>query len=230
MLKEVIDSLFFDYYGEHLFCIEAVIEKLLERIAEIDSRREERHEGKLCDNVRYRIKTPESTKAKLKKRGFPTHVQSARENLYDIAGIRIICPYMDDVYKMAQEIASCSDIEVVEIKDYIKNPKKNGYRRYHMIVKTPIIHAGETRYAVCEIQLRTMVMNSWAACEHQLKYKSDNIHDEKHIELLKKCADEMLKIDCSMMKIRDLILVQNAVGSIHESPAIPKTEQVQFSS
>ncbi len=204
MLKEVNESIYFDYYRENLFYIEAVIEKLLERIKEIDSRREERGERRLCDNMRYRIKRPESMKAKLEKRGFDTDVNSAMKNLCDAAGIRIMCPYMDDVYAMADEIARCSDIEVLEIKDYIRNPKENGYRSYHMIVKTPVLYRGETRCAVAEIQIRTIVMNSWAVAEHQLKYKKD-VTNKESVALLKRCADEMLKIDYSMMKIRDMM-------------------------
>lgn len=204
MLKEINESLYFDYYRENLFYIEAVIEKLLERIKEIDSRREARGERRLCDNVRYRIKSPESMKAKLEKRGFDTDVGSAMKNLYDAAGIRIMCPYMDNVYIMADEIARCSDIEVLEVKDYIRNPKENGYRSYHIIVKTPVLYRGETRYAVAEIQIRTIVMNSWAVAEHQLKYKKD-VTNEESVALLKRCADEMLKIDYSMMKIRDMM-------------------------
>lgn len=205
MLKEAVNSLYFDYYKENLFYIEAVLEKLLERIHDIDTRREQSGERKLCDNVRYRIKSPESMQAKLKKRGLAVNVESAMENLYDAAGIRIICPYMDDVYIMAEELAKCSDIEVVEVKDYIKNPKKNGYRSYHMIVQTPVKYNGSTHYVVAEIQIRTMVMNSWASAEHQLRYKNSDEKDEKHIELLKRCADEMLQIDKSMMKIRDMM-------------------------
>lgn len=204
MLKEVTESLYFDYYREDLFYIEAVIEKLLDRIKDIDARREERGERRLCDNVRYRIKSPESMKKKLEKRGFETDASSAVKNLYDAAGIRIICPYIDDVYIMAREIARCSDIEVIKVKDYIKNPKENGYRSYHMIVKTPVLHQGETRFFVAEIQIRTMVMNSWAACEHQLRYKKD-VTDSESVALLKRCADEMLKIDYSMMKIRGMM-------------------------
>lgn len=204
MLKEVTQSVYFDYYGENLFYIEAVIEKLLERIHEIDSRREARGERKLTDNVRYRIKSPESMKAKLKKRGFETDAQSALTNLYDAAGLRIICPYIDDVYLMAEKLSRCSDIEVIDIKDYIKNPKENGYRSYHMILKTPVLCNGETKHAVAEVQIRTMVMNSWASCEHQLKYKKD-VSAKKSVELLKRCADEMLKIDYSMLAIRGMM-------------------------
>lgn len=205
MLKEVTNSLYFDYYRENLFYIEAVLEKLLDRISEIDSRREMSGERRLVDNVRYRIKSPESMQAKLKKRGFATDVETAMKKLYDAAGIRIICPYMDDVYTMAKEIAKCSDIEVIEVKDYIKNPKENGYRSYHMIVETPVVYEGETHYVVAEIQIRTMVMNSWASAEHQLRYKSKNPKDEGHIDMLKRCAEEMLKIDYSMMKIREMM-------------------------
>ena len=205
MLKEVADSLYFDYYKENIFELEAVIEKLLERIGDIEKKREVNKERKLSDNVRYRIKSPESMKKKLEKRGFDTDVESAMENIYDAAGIRILCPYIDDVYTMAKEIASHSDIEVCLVKDYIKNPKENGYRSYHMILKTPVLLAGVTHFAKCEIQIRTMVMNSWASAEHQLRYKSKDARDEKHVELLKRCADEMLKIDYSMMKIRDMM-------------------------
>ena len=204
MLKEVKDSIYFDYYKENLFYIEEVIEKLTERIHEIDERREARGKRKLCDNVRYRIKSPESMKEKLERRGFATDATSAMKNVYDAAGIRIMCPYMDDVYIMARELSRCSDIRVLEIKDYIRNPKENGYRSYHMIVETPVLYNGETRHVVAEVQIRTIVMNSWAVAEHQLKYKKD-VTDEESVALLKRCADEMLKIDYSMMKIRNMM-------------------------
>ncbi len=204
MLKEAINSTYFDYYKENLFYLEEAIEKLVERIYEIDQRREARGQRKLCDNVRYRIKNPKSMEEKLKKRGFESGGKSAVVNVYDAAGIRIICPYIDDVYVMAKELGKCSDIEVKEIKDYIRNPKKNGYRSYHMIVRTGILNKGRTHYVTVEIQIRTMVMNSWASAEHQLKYKKDT-NDEESRTLLKRCADEMLKIDYSMMKIRDMM-------------------------
>lgn len=204
MLKEVSDGLYFDYYRENLFYIEAVIEKLLARIEEIDERRELRGERRCCEHVQYRIKSPESMMLKLKKRGFGTDVASAMRNVYDAAGIRIICAYIDDVYSIARYLARCSDIEIVEIKDYIKNPKKNGYRSYHMILKTQVLYNGETRFVTAEVQIRTIVMNSWATCEHQMKYKKA-VTDEESVELLKKCAEEMLKIDCSMMRIRDMM-------------------------
>ncbi len=204
MLKEAINSTYFDYYKEDLFCLEGGIEKLLARIEEIDSRREGRGKRKLADNVRYRIKSPESMEEKLKKRGLEPGGKSAVTNMCDAAGIRVICPYVDDVYQMAKEIEKCSDIEVLEVKDYIRNPKPNGYRSYHMIVKTDILYKGRTYYVTVEIQIRTMVMNSWASAEHQLKYKKDTT-DEESCALLKRCADEMLKIDYSMMKIRDMM-------------------------
>ena len=204
MLKEVTQSAYFDYYGENLFYIEAVIEKLLDRINEIDARREARGERRLCENVRYRIKSPESMMGKLERRGLETDCVSAMKNLCDAAGIRIICPYMDDVYVMARELSRCSDIEIIEIKDYIRNPKENGYRSYHLIVETGILYKGETRHVIAEIQIRTIVMNSWAVAEHQLKYKKA-AKDATSTALLKRCADEMLKIDYSMMKIRDMM-------------------------
>lgn len=204
MLKEAINSTYFDYYKDSLFCLEAGIEKMVARIEEIDARREMRGQRKLSDNVRYRIKSPESMEEKLKKRGLPTGGESAVTNVCDAAGIRVICPYVDDVYQMAREIEKCSDITIKEVKDYIRNPKPNGYRSYHMIIETAVVFKGKTHFVTVEIQIRTMVMNSWASAEHQLKYKK-NTTDAESCELLKRCADEMLKIDYSMMRIRDMM-------------------------
>ncbi|MGM9552543.1 MAG: GTP pyrophosphokinase family protein [Clostridia bacterium] len=205
MLKEATNSIYYDFYRENLLYLEAVIEKMLDRISEIEKKRELNGQRKLSDNVRYRIKNPESMKAKLEKKGFPATGESAIINVNDAAGIRIICPYIDDVYTMAEKLSAHSDIEVCEVKDYIKNPKENGYRSYHLIIRTPIVYKGETHFVKCEIQIRSMVMNSWASAEHQLRYKNNDLSDAKQIELLKKCADEMLKIDYSMMRIRDMM-------------------------
>lgn len=205
MIKEATNGEFYDFYGINLFFLEAVTEKLLERIDEIDAHREASGERKLCDNVRYRIKSPESMRAKLRKRGFTVNGASAVKNVYDAAGIRIICQYIDDVYTIADILSKQSDINVIEIKDYIEKPKKNGYRSYHMIVETPVCYMGETHFIKAEIQIRTMVMNSWASAEHQMKYKKEHGGDAASVEMLRKCAEEMLEMDYSMMKIRKIL-------------------------
>lgn len=210
MIKEASDGGFYDFYGINLFFLEAVTEKLVERIGEIDARREASGERKLCDNIRYRIKSPDSMKAKLRKRGLPVSAASAMMNVYDAAGIRIICPYIDDVYLIADIISKQSDMNVIEVKDYIKNPKQNGYRSYHMILETPIRYMGETHFVKAEIQIRTMVMNSWASAEHQLKYKKEHGADVASVEMLRKCAEEMLQIDYAMMKIRKTMQPEDA--------------------
>ncbi len=202
LLKEISDGGYFDYYGINLFFLEAVVEKLLERIDDIDKKREMMGERKLCDNVRYRIKSPESMKAKLRKRGFSETAESAMRNVCDAAGIRIICPYIDDCYAMAEILTKQSDIEVVEVKDYIAHPKANGYRSYHMIIETAVRYMGQTHFVRAEIQIRTMVMNSWASAEHQMKYKKDRGEITADEEMLRQCAEEMLAIDYSMMEIR----------------------------
>lgn len=212
MIKEASDGGFYDFYGINLFFLEAVTEKLVERIDEIDTRREASGERKLCDNVRYRIKSPDSMKAKLRKRGLPVSAASAMMNVYDAAGIRIICPYIDDVYLIADIISKQSDINVIEVKDYIKNPKQNGYRSYHMIVETSVCYMGETHFVRAEIQIRTMVMNSWASAEHQLKYKKEHGGDVASVEMLRKCAEEMLQIDYAMMKIRKMMQPEDTVS------------------
>lgn len=205
MIKEAVNGEFFDFYKNDLFLLEAVTEKLLERIYEIDERRAAMGERKIVDNVRHRIKSPESMRAKLRKRGFAETGESAMKNVCDAAGIRIICPYIDDVYTVADILSRQSDIYVVEVKDYIKRPKDNGYRSYHMIVKTPVLCGGDTHFVTAEIQIRTMVMNSWASAEHQLKYKGRGEADEKSVEMLRRCAEEMYSIDRSMLRIRNMM-------------------------
>ena len=152
--------------------------------------------------IKSRLKTPESIASKLKRNGFEVSMQSAVENLNDIAGIRIICSFIDDIYKIADMIAKQDDITVIQIKDYLKNPKPNGYRSLHMIVEIPVFFSDRKRTLRGEIQIRTIAMDFWATLEHQLKYKKD-IHDsEKIVAQLRDCATRIAETDEQMQDIR----------------------------
>jgi len=152
-----------------------------------------------------RVKSPMSIFHKLQKRGHELSVQSARDNLTDIAGVRVICSYIDDIYLIADLISSQSDITVVRRSDYIKNPKPNGYRSLHLIVTIPVFLSDRTEPVHVEIQIRTIAMDFWASIEHELTYKLDKRKSESVMKELKDCADLIFDTDKKMQTLYDNI-------------------------
>ena len=154
------------------------------------------------ESISCRLKSPKSIIEKLERKGFEISVKGIEENLNDVAGIRVICSFPDDIYLLSQRLCSQDDIRVIEIKDYIKNPKPNGYRSLHLILEIPIFLLNEKKYMRVEVQFRTIAMDFWASLEHKLKYKKD-ISDAKNeiADQLKTCADEISKLDLKMQDI-----------------------------
>ncbi len=152
-------------------------------------------------HIEYRLKSPKSIVEKLQRKGCPVSIQSVRENLYDVAGVRVICNYIDDIYKIVDFLSMQDDIHVVRIRDYIKEPKKNGYRSLHMVVNIPVFLSTGKESVNVEIQIRTIAMDFWASLEHQLKYKSSAQSGEKVKKLLTECADEINEVDRKMQDI-----------------------------
>ena len=139
------------------------------------------------------------------RRGFPVNINSVMENLNDVAGVRVICSFIDDIYKVASMFASQDDITVLEIKDYIKNPKENGYRSYHMIVEIPVFFSNVKQHIKVEVQLRTIAMDFWATLEHSMKYKKNIKNGEEILLELKECAELITEADCRMQEINNKI-------------------------
>ena len=157
--------------------------------------------------IKTRLKTSESIGNKLLKKGFPLTLRSIEENLFDVAGIRVICTYVDDIYNLADCLLSQDDIKLIRKKDYIKNPKDNGYRSLHLIVEIPIFLVGEKKYVKAEIQLRTVSMESWSNVEHSLCYKKE-LSSELALEARKKLleyANACYNIDLDMQALREKI-------------------------
>ena len=153
-------------------------------------------------SIKSRLKRPISMKEKLERRGIPVSVDAIENNLNDVAGIRVICSFVEDVYTIAEAFLKQDDISLVEIKDYIANPKPNGYRSLHLIVTVPIFLAKEKRTMKVEIQLRTIAMDFWASLEHQLRYKKDiDFTPEMETELLE-CAEMAAELDARMDRLR----------------------------
>ena len=123
------------------------------------------------ESIETRLKKPRSIYEKMNRLGLPISVDAIEKNLNDIAGVRVICSFVDDIYKLADMLAVQDDVYVVRTKDYIKNPKESGYRSLHMIVEVPIFLSNEKRYMRVEVQLRTIAMDFWASLEHKLRYK-----------------------------------------------------------
>lgn len=155
--------------------------------------------------IKTRIKKPLSIVNKMKKRGLEISIDSMMENLNDVAGVRVICCFIDDIYDVARWLASQDDIRLLQVKDYIKNPKPNGYRSLHLIVEIPVFFSKGKQLMRVEVQIRTIAMDFWASLDHQLRYKKDVPDSEKIMEELKECADVIAETDSRMQKIREKI-------------------------
>lgn len=155
--------------------------------------------------IKSRVKKPLSIVDKLQRLGKEINVESIMGSLNDVAGIRVIASFVDDVYKIADILVKQDDIFLVEAKDYIKNPKPNGYRSYHLIIEVPVFFSQKKQRVRVEVQIRTVAMDFWASLEHQVKYKKE-LKDTKEIEReLKECADTIAATDVQMMNIRNKI-------------------------
>ena len=163
------------------------------------------HDRNPINSIKTRLKSPVSMQEKLNKKGLKFRVNDIEENLNDVAGIRVICSFVDDVYLIADALLKQDDITLISKKDYIKNPKPNGYRSLHLIVTVPIFLAHEKRIMKVEIQLRTIAMDFWASLEHQLRYKKDNEFTEEMAKELLNCAELSSELDNKMNGLRMII-------------------------
>ncbi len=157
------------------------------------------------ESIKTRIKKPLSIINKLKRKGFPLTIESIEQNLSDIAGVRVVCSFQDDIYKLAEILAKQDDITVLEVKDYIQNPKPNGYRSLHLIIEIPIFLSHKKKPMRVEIQFRTIAMDFWASLEHTLKYKKQVDNPEDIAEMLSSCAETINDVDVKMLEIRNMI-------------------------
>lgn len=155
--------------------------------------------------IKSRIKKPISIIEKLQRRGYEVTVENMEKYLTDIAGVRVICSFVEDIYKLTELLLSQDDIILVEVKDYIKNPKPNGYRSLHLILEIPIFLSQGKKHMRVEVQFRTIAMDFWASLEHQLKYKKKIENPEKIATELKYCADVITEVDMRMQEIRYMI-------------------------
>ena len=182
---------------------EMAMHKVEEKVNSINVDYKEIYKEDLINHVVSRIKTPDSIIKKMKRKNYELTYQNLIENINDIAGVRIICPYKTNVFKVDDIIREFDDIRVIKEKDYITTPKRTGYSSYHMIVEVPVELEENEVYAKVEIQIRTMAMDFWATLEHELKYKSTGEITPKMSRDLVMYAKIINKIDNRLLKIHD---------------------------
>ena len=158
-------------------------------------------------HIESRVKSAQSIMAKLAKKGIPFTIATAKENINDIAGVRVVCNYIDDVYRVAEIFERQKDVEILKKQDYIREPNYNGYRSLHLDTRIPVYLSDRTEYVVAEIQIRTIAMDFWASLEHKLRYKKDIPADKaKYLEdEMLACAQISADLDMRMQNVRDVI-------------------------
>lgn len=152
-------------------------------------------------HIEYRIKTLDSIVDKLKRRGYAVTIDNIYAHIQDVAGIRVICNYLDDIYYLRSLLTRSESFKVIREADYIKEPKESGYRSLHLIVDVPIVISEGTLQLPVEIQLRTIAMDMWASLEHELRYKSNRDFNESDAARLRLCSDAISEIDQEMQNI-----------------------------
>ena len=182
---------------------DAGIKEVRTKLEILDDEFKIKHDHNPIHHMEYRLKSVNSILGKLEKRGLEVSLDSIVTNLTDIAGVRVICNYVNDVYKIADLLIKQSGIKLIAKKDYIKHPKENGYRSLHLVVEVPIFLAEKVQPTTVEIQIRTIAMDFWASLEHHLRYKADNeVPDGVRDELIE-CAKTISNLDYKMQGIHE---------------------------
>lgn len=193
----------------------AAIKEMRTKLEILDEAFQVRYDHNPIHHIEYRLKTPQSILGKLQKKGLPITTESIWENLTDVAGVRVICNYIDDVYRVAELLLKQDDLTLVRVRNYIDYPKENGYRSLHLIVSLPIFLAEKTEHVNVEVQIRTIAMDFWASLEHQLKYKGQDDISQDLRRRLKVCADSIAALDIEMQSIHKEL--QDANHNLNET-------------
>ncbi|MGI6010877.1 MAG: GTP pyrophosphokinase [Ruminococcus sp.] len=190
-----------EQYNQIMFFYEAGISQITAKLEILNREFQACHDRNPIEDIKSRIKSPESIKEKMIRQKIPLTVSGMVKNIMDIAGVRVVCPFISDVYHIAGLLLKQSDIEKIKIKDYIKSPKSNGYRSLHLSVMITVYFSDHKCAVPVEIQLRTIAMEFWASLEHQLRYKKSREFTQEMQEQLKECADIVTQADECMQNL-----------------------------
>ena len=167
-----------------------------------------RYDRNPINGIKSRLKRLDSIQEKLHRKQLPFDMQTIETHIHDVAGVRVVCAFVEDVYLLAEALLKQDDVTLIEKKDYIANPKPNGYRSLHLIVTVPIFLEHEKRVMQVEIQLRTIAMDFWASLEHQLRYKKDFVFTEEMAQELRDCAQLSAQVDLRMDSLRERLAAE----------------------
>lgn len=179
-----------------------------------------KHDYSPFEHIKTRIKEPSSIFTKLQRKGYPLTLDSIVNKIYDVAGMRIVCAFVKDIYLILDHMKTRKDIRIVEIKDYIANPKPNGYQSLHVIVQVPLVLFDDTRWIYVEIQLRTLAMDFWASLEHIIFYKFEQQVPPHVTKELTDAAKAVDLLDRKMLELRKEILSYNQEGWLPNDPNV----------
>ena len=194
-----------DNWKEVMLIYSSALKQISTKLEILNDEFQHVHRYNPIEHIKSRVKTPESIVKKLKKHGYESTIQNMVEYVNDIAGIRVICSFTSDIYQIAEMIRNQSDIKVISIKDYIVNPKKSGYKSYHMLVTIPVYLSDRIVHTKVEIQIRTVAMDFWASLEHKINYKFEgNAPDHIRNELVE-CARMVAELDERMLSLNEEI-------------------------
>ena len=194
-----------DNWKEVMLIYSSALKQISTKLEILNDEFQHVHRYNPIEHIKSRVKTPESIVKKLKKHGYESTIQNMVEYVNDIAGIRVICSFTSDIYQIAEMIRNQSDIKVISIKDYIVNPKKSGYKSYHMLVTIPVYLSDRIVDTKVEIQIRTVAMDFWASLEHKINYKFEgNAPDHIRNELVE-CAGMVAELDERMLSLNEEI-------------------------
>ncbi len=196
MIEEKIEEI-----SETLLIYRSAIKEVKTKLDILDDELKIKRKRNPIEYMKSRVKTPNSIMEKLRRKGFEMSIQSAKKNLNDIAGIRVICSFVGDIYDIASMLIRQDDIKLIEEKDYIKNPKSNGYRSLHLVVEVPIFFSDHVEPVRVEVQIRTIAMDFWASLEHKLYYKTSGESPAHITQDLKECAELIASTDMRMQDI-----------------------------
>ena len=194
-----------DSWKEVTLVYNAALRQIQTRMEILNDEFQHVHQYNPIEHIKARIKTPESIVKKLKRHGYASTIDNMVRYVNDIAGIRIICSFTSDIYRIADMIREQRDIKVIAVKDYITFPKASGYKSYHMIVTLPVYLSDRNVDTKVEIQIRTVAMDFWASLEHQLKYKQEVPNQAEIVKSLTVCAEQIASIDEQMWQVRQQI-------------------------
>ena len=192
-------------YKELIMMYSCAMKEIKTKFEVLDTDFKVRYSRNPISSISTRIKSTASIAEKMRRLGVPFSIDNIVDNINDVAGIRVICSYIDDIYLLAEALLKQSDIKLITKKDYIANPKPNGYRSLHLIVTIPVFFMDEMRDMKVEVQIRTIAMDFWASLEHQLKYKQEIDNQQDIVTQLKECADVISATDERMLNIREQI-------------------------